>query len=165
MTDDQNVPLGNGTELGMYTFATTHQSGFAPATQFLTDLTTGNLPAVAEIDPGFAAGLDEHAGVDPNAPSGRIQTGSKYVSTLINALMKSPYWKDSVFILTWDEGGGFYDHVPPQPMPSPDGIKPSTSIDLEPGDICTAATGPTCDFVYTGYRVPLIVISPFSKKN
>ena len=93
---------------------TTHQSGFAPATQFLTDLTTGNLPAVAEIDPGFAAGLDEHAGVDPNAPSGRIQTGSKYVSTLINALMKSPYWKDSVFILTWDEGGGFYDHVPPQ---------------------------------------------------
>ena len=50
-------------------------------------------------------------------------------------------------------------------MPSPDGIKPSTSIDLQPGDICTAATGPTCDFVYTGYRVPLIVISPFSKKN
>ena len=79
--------------------------------------------------------------------------------------MKSPYWKDSVFILTWDEGGGFYDHVAPQPMPSPDGIKPSTSIDLLPGDICTTATGPTCDFVYTGYRVPLIVISPFSKKN
>jgi len=165
VTDDTNVPLSSGTELSMFTFAPTHQSGFAPASQFLTDLTTGNLPAVAEIDPGFAAGTDEHAGVDPNAPSGRIQTGSKYVSTLINALMKSPYWKDSVFILTWDEGGGFYDHVPPVPMPSPDGIKPSTSIDLMPGDICTTATGPTCDFVYTGYRVPLIVISPFSKKN
>ncbi len=165
VTDDTNVPLSNGTELSMFTFAPTHQSGFAPASQFLTDLTTGNLPAVAEIDPGFAAGLDEHAGVDPNAPSGRIQTGSKYVSTLINALMKSPYWKDSVFILTWDEGGGFYDHVPPHSMPSPDGIKPSTSIDLMPGDICTTTTGPTCDFVYTGYRVPLIVVSPFSKKN
>ena len=49
----------------------------------------------------------------PTPQSGRVQTGSKYVSTLINALMKSPYWKDSVFILTWDEGGGFYDHVPP----------------------------------------------------
>ena len=35
-------------------------------------------------------------------------------------------------------------------MPSPDGIKPSTSIDLKPGDICTTTTGPTCDFVYTG---------------
>ena len=165
VTDDQNVPLGNGTELGMYTFASSHLDHFAPASQFLTDLTTGNLPSVVEIDPGFAAGLDEHAGVDPAAPSGRIQTGSAYVATLINALMKSPYWKDSVFVLTWDEGGGFYDHVPPTPMPSPDGIKPSTSIDLLPGDICTTTTGPTCDFVYTGYRVPLIVISPFSKKN
>jgi phospholipase C len=37
--------------------------------------------------------------------------------------------------------------------------------DLLPGDICTVATGPTCSFDYTGYRVPLIVISPFSKKN
>jgi phospholipase C len=45
---------------------------------------------------------------------------------------------------------------------SPDGIPPS---DLQPGDVCTSASGPTCDFVYTGYRVPLIVISPFTKKN
>jgi phospholipase C len=45
---------------------------------------------------------------------------------------------------------------------SPDGIKP---VDMLPGDICTTTTGPTCDFVYTGYRVPLIVISPFAKKN
>lgn len=165
VTDDQNVPLGNGTELGMFTFANSHLDHFAPASQFFTDLTNGNLPEVVEIDPGFAKGLDEHAGLDPSAPSGRIQTGSAYVATLVNALMKSPYWKDSVFILTWDEGGGFYDHVAPQPMPSPDGIQPSASIDLKPGDICTTATGPTCDFVYTGYRVPLIVISPFSKKN
>jgi phospholipase C len=165
VTDDQNMPLGNGTELGMYTFAASHLDHFKSATEFFTDLTTGKLPSVVEIDPGFAAGLDEHAGVDPNAPSGKVQEGSAYVATLINALMKSPYWKDSVFILTWDEGGGFYDHVPPVAMPSPDGIKPSTSIDLLPGDICTTATGPTCDFVYTGYRVPLIVVSPFSKKN
>jgi phospholipase C len=52
-------------------------------------------------------------------------------------------------------------------MPSPDGIKPSMSIDLLPGDICTdpTQTGPNCDFVYTGYRVPMMVISPYSKKN
>ena len=75
VTDDTNVPLSSGTELSMFTFAPTHQSGFAPASQFLTDLTTGNLPSVAEIDPGFAAGLDEHAGVDPNAPSGKVQDG------------------------------------------------------------------------------------------
>ena len=45
--------------------------------------------------------------------------------------MQSPSWQDSVFILTWDEFGGFYDHVPPQKAVSPDGIKPN---DLMPGD-------------------------------
>jgi len=167
VTDDENIPLANGTEAGMFTFANSHLDNFAPASQFFTDLTTGNLPSVVEIDPGFAKATDEHPGTDPSAPAGRVQTGGAYVSTLINALMKSPYWKDSVFVLTWDEGGGFYDYVPPQPMPSPDGIKPSMSIDLLPGDICTdpTQTGPTCDFVYTGYRVPMMVISPYSKKN
>jgi len=165
VTDDQDSPLSSGTDLAMFTYASDHQSNFAPASQFLTDLTSGNLPAVSEIEPGFSKGLDEHAGLNDKAPSGRIQTGSLYVSSLINALMQSPYWKDSVFVLTWDEFGGFYDHVPPQSVPSPDGIKPSVDIDLKPGDICTSDTGPTCDFVFTGYRVPLIVISPFSKKN
>ena len=63
---------------------------------------------------------------------------------------------------TYDEFGGLYDHVSPQPAVSPDGIKP---VDLLPGDPCTTTTGPTCDFVYTGYRVPLIVVSPYTKKN
>ena len=46
---------------------------------------------------------------------------------------------------------------------SPDGIKPK---DLLPGDICkNGQTGPTCNLIYTGYRVPLIVVSPFTKKN
>ena len=165
VTDDQDAHIQDGSELSMFTFANSHLVNFVSAKQFMTDLTSGNLPAVVEIDPGFNSGLDEHAGLNDAAPSGRIQTGSHYVSTLINALMQSPYWKDSIFILTWDEFGGFYDHVPPQPMPSPDGIQPSVDIDLRPGDICTSGTGPTCDFVFTGYRVPLIVISPFAKKN
>ena len=76
--------------------------------------------------------------------------------------MQSQYWKDSAFILTYDENGGLYDHVSPQPAVSPDGIKP---VDLLPGDICTTTSGPTCDFVYTGYRVPLIVISPYAKQE
>jgi phospholipase C len=76
--------------------------------------------------------------------------------------MTSTSWSDSAFILTFDEFGGLYDHVSPQSAVSPDGIKP---IDLQPGDICTKTTGPTCDFVYTGYRVPLIVVSPYTRKN
>jgi len=162
VTDDQDNPIWSGTELYGFAFANQHTANFVPATQFLSDLKNNNLPAVSEIDPGFDVGLDEHSGEDPSIPSGPVQVGSAYVASLINALMQSPYWKDSVFILTWDEFGGFYDHVPPQAMPSPDGIAP---VDLLPGDICTSQTGPTCNFGYTGYRVPLIVISPFAKKN
>src|SRR5262249_5472192 len=91
-----------------------------------------------------------------------IQSGSHYVWTLLQALMQSSSWKDSVFILTYDEFGGFYEHVPPHSAVSPDDVKPS---DLQPEDICSASSGAACDFVFTGFRVPLMVISPFSKKN
>jgi phospholipase C len=154
-------PIQDST-LNMFTAASKYPKNIVPVSQFLTDVANGTLPSVAFIDPGFASGLDEHPGLDDGAPGGSVQLGSQYVSTLINALMQSSSWQDSAFILTFDEFGGFYDHVSPQPAVSPDGIKP---VDLLPGDICTKTTGPTCDFVYTGYRVPLIVISPFAKKN
>ena len=134
-----------------------------PISQYLTDVQSGSLPQVAMIEPASLVSLDEHpSDIDvPNPPN--IQKGAQYVQSLIDALMLSPSWKDSAFILTFDEFGGFYDHVPPQPAVSPDDIPPT---DLQPGDICTPPnTGPTCDFVYTGYRVPLIVVSPFTKKN
>jgi phospholipase C len=76
--------------------------------------------------------------------------------------MTSSSWNDSAFIFTYDEFGGLYDHVAPQAAVSPDGIAPR---DLLPGDVCTAVTGPNCNFVYTGYRVPLIVVSPYAKKH
>jgi phospholipase C len=156
------TPPVQDSSLNMFTAATKYPKNIVPVSQFLTDVANGSLPSVAYIDPGFASGLDEHPGLDNSAPTGNVQVGSQYVSTLINGLMQSSSWQDSVFILTFDEFGGFYDHVAPQPAVSPDGIKP---IDLLPGDICTQTTGPTCDFVYTGYRVPLLVISPFTKKN
>src|SRR5258708_19743793 len=77
-------------------------------------------------------------------------------------MMTSSSWKDVVFILTFDEAGGLYDHVAAHSAVSPDGIKPK---DLLPGDICTQTTGPTCDFTYTGYRLPLIVVSPYATNH
>jgi phospholipase C len=154
--------------LNFFTTAGKFPSNIVPVSQFFTDLTNGTLPAVAYIEPGYNSGLDEHPGVDEGIPGANIQLGAQYVSTLINGLMQSSSWKDSVFILTHDEFGGFHDHVPPQPAVSPDGIKPMDLLTGPPPngpDVCTQGTGPTCDFVFTGYRVPLIVISPFSKKN
>jgi phospholipase C len=143
------------------TIPTTYPQNIAPISQYFTDLQNGTLPQVAQIEPAAYAGLDEHPSDTDTQPSDS-QAGAAYVATLINGLMTSTSWKDSAFILTFDEFGGLYDHVPPQPAVSPDGIKP---VDLLPGDICTTSSGPTCDFVYTGYRVPLIVVSPFARQN
>jgi phospholipase C len=127
--------------------------------QYFTDVQNGTLPAVAVIEPAMFTGRDEHpSNFDPSTGTvspASIQAGAQFVSTLINALMNSPSWKDSVFFLSYDEGGGFYDHVPPISVPSPDGIPPK---DLNPGD-------PTGDFTISGFRVPNIIVSPFARKN
>jgi phospholipase C len=140
-----------------------YPQNIAPVSQYFADLQNGTLPQVAEIEPATDAGLDEHPTAAEQYPT-NLQSGEEYVATLINGLMQSSSWKNSAFFLTYDEGGGFYDHVPPQPAVSPDGIKP---VDLLPNDICTAVTGtgPLCDFTWTGFRVPLVVISPYAKKN
>jgi len=132
---------------------------------YFNDLDNGTLPQVALIEGGYGSGLDEHPTGDDTAPGNNIQSGAKYVSTLINGLMKSSAWGSSVFILTWDEGGGFFDHVSPQREPSPDGILPA---DLRTNDICLNSDGsinsdPKCRFEISGYRVPLVVVSPFTK--
>jgi len=144
-----------------HTIPQNYPNKLVPIAQYFTDVQNGTLPQVAMIEPASPAGLDEH-GSDSDPYPINIQLGAQYVASLVDALMKSVSWKDSAFILTYDEAGGLYDHVPAQPAKSPDGIKP---VDLLPGDICTGTTGPTCDFTYTGYRVPLIVISPYAKKH
>jgi phospholipase C len=143
------------------TIPANYPSHLATMTQFFSDVQNGTLPQVAQIEPASGAGLDEH-GSDSDQYPINIQLGAQYVASLINALMTSVSWKDSAFILTFDEFGGLYDHVPPQHAVNPDGIKPK---DLMSGDICTTATGPDCNFTYTGYRLPLIVVSPYAKKH
>jgi phospholipase C len=133
----------------------------APISEYFSDLENGTLPQVAEIEPASDASLDQH-GSDSDAHPENVQAGARYTSTLINALMQSSSWEDSAFIFFFDESGGLYDHVPAQPTVSPDGIPP---IDLKPGYICTTITGPTCNFTYTGYRIPMYVVSAYAKKN
>jgi phospholipase C len=149
--------------INMFTFQDQLVSQFpqnlAPISQYFTDVANGSLPQVAMIEPASAVFLDEH----PTETSPvNIQTGAAYAASLVNALMSSPSWKDSALIFSHDEFGGLYDHVPPQSAVPPDSILPS---DLQPNDVCTSGGGATCDFSHTGYRVPLIVISPFTRKN
>ncbi|MGC2323514.1 MAG: alkaline phosphatase family protein, partial [Terriglobales bacterium] len=149
-------------------------SHIVPLDQFLTDAQSGNLPAVAYIEELFA---DEHPNIGQNIQDGVLET-----QQLLEAVMygtntnfaAGPSWKDSVFIITFDESGGLYDHVPsPVGVPSPDGIQPV--------DICTSSTDSRCavasqthvpppydppgDFTRYGFRVPLMVISPFTNAH
>lgn len=144
------------------TIPTNYPNNIATITQYLSDVQNGTLPQVALIEPASAASLDEHPSDSDQYPVD-IQAGANFVSTLINPLMTSSSWKDSVFILTYDEAGGLYDHIPAQKAVAPDTIL--SPVDLNPGDVCTKTTGPTCDFTYTGYRVPLIVVSAYTKKH
>ena len=117
------------------TIPTKYPTHLATMSQYFSDVKNGTLPQVAQIEPASGAGLDEH-GSDTDQYPINIQLGANYVTSLINALMNSVSWKDSVFFLTYDEPGGLYDHVAPHPAVSPDGIKPK---DLQPGDIWSLA--------------------------
>src|SRR5207302_8785890 len=94
------------------------------------------------------SGRDEH-------PGNPVQLGAVYDGTLIQHLLNSPIWKDSVFFLTYDEAGGFYDHVKPMVAKQPDGIPPKDLLSKDPQG----------DFTRTGFRLPLMVISPYIKPH
>jgi phospholipase C len=139
-----------------------------PVSQFAIDAQNNSLPQFALIEPASDAGLDEHPSDSDEYPS-NVQLGAQYAAQkIINPLMTSPSWSDSALIFTYDEAGGFYDHVPPQPAAAPGDFLSPIDLQANLNDVCTGpgqlGTG-ICDFSWTGYRVPLIVISPYSVKN
>lgn len=85
---------------------TTH---IAPISQYFTDVANGTLPSFAFIETNYGHS-DEHPGSGQSILNGQAQ-----VAKIVGALMSSPSWHDSVFFLSYDEGGGPYDHVPPVP--------------------------------------------------
>lgn len=98
---------------------------------------------------GPETALDEH-------PGHHVQKGVAQAEKIVRALLNSTAWGSSVFILSHDEGGGLYDHVPPYAVTNPDGINPKFR-DTDGGNYD--------NFTYSGFRVPLIVVSPWVKPN
>ncbi|MCH6471737.1 alkaline phosphatase family protein [Sinomonas terrae] len=97
-------------------------------TNFYSAAKNGTLPAVSWIDPTSA--VSEH-------PPALVSSGQAYVTGLINTIMSGPDWNSTAIFLSWDDWGGFYDHVAP----------------------------PVVDQNGYGLRVPGIVISPYAKKG
>ncbi len=73
-------------------------------TNFYKDAMKGTLPAVSWITPN---------GSNSEHPPARLSDGQAWTASLINAVMQSPEWDSTVILLSWDDWGGFYDHVPP----------------------------------------------------
>ena len=99
-----------------------------PFDQFFIDVKNGALPSVSWIIP--SGSVSEH-------PPARVSLGQAYVTALINTIMESSAWDSTAIFLTWDDWGGFYDHVAP----------------------------PKVDANGYGLRVPGIVISPYAKSG
>jgi phospholipase C len=99
-----------------------------PVDQLYQDAKAGQLPAVAWVAP---------AGVVSEHPANLVSDGEKYVTALINTIMQSPEWSSTAIFVSWDDWGGFYDHVAP----------------------------PKIDAGGYGLRVPGLVISPYAKKG
>lgn len=115
--------------------------------QLAPDLAAGTLPPVTFIEPEHSTGIFETSEHPPANP----HHGQHFVWKIVDALTKSPIWSRSVLFITYDEHGGFADHVPPPPA-----CHPGTG---EPEDSSQGT------FDRMGFRVPLIVVSPYAKKN
>jgi phospholipase C len=89
------------------------------------------------------------------APSALPGIGGKLVEDLMRALFASPSWKDTAVFITYDENGGMADHVPPAAACEPDDKAPHDGKG-------NALEG---KFDHTGFRVPFIVLSPYTRKH
>lgn len=135
----------------LFSYVQKHMGHVFNISQYYADAASGNLPQVAFVDPIFAAApnteTDEH-------PPSNVQVGQAFAYNVIDSLEHSPNWKTSALFLTYDEHGGFYDHVAPPAAVPPDDIPPM----LQPGDTVAG-------FDHYGIRVPIVVVSPFSKAH
>jgi len=112
---------------------------------FLSAAASGDLPAVSFIDPVYTiidgTGNDDH-------PHSDIRNGDAFLAQVYNAVANGPKWANTVLIITFDEWGGFFEHVPPPRVIAPN----NTDTDLDPQGSALL-----------GFRVPVVIASPFTR--
>jgi phospholipase C len=97
----------------------------SPETSVLTDIANGKLAQVTWIVPSY--NNSDHPGSPPYGPD--------WVASIVNAIGQSPFWNSTTIFISWDDWGGFYDHVPP----------------------------PQIDNMGLGFRVPVLVVGPYAR--
>ena len=146
-----------------------HLGNVVPIADFYRDCASGKLPAVSFIDPGAGvvseigkvlgsvpllgdlASKLASEGSSEEAPQD-LAHGEEWAHGVVEAVLRSPAWPRTLLVFTYDEHGGYYDHVAPPPAIAPDAIPPRRSAGDVPGG-----------YDIYGVRVPAVVASPYSK--
>ncbi len=125
-----------------------YPSHFSPIAQYFTDAAAGTLPSFCIVDPNFGTESEE----DPQD----VRVGEQFAASVINAAMHGPGWSKTLLIWTYDEHGGYYDHVAPPHAVAPDDIPPGidTTETLLPGG-----------YDRYGFRVPAVIVSPYARRH
>jgi len=116
-----------------------------PFASFLADCAAGTLPAVSYVDPRF---LDEQSGTSgDDHPHADIRNGEAFLNSVYSAVTRGPSWPRTLLVITYDEWGGFFDHVPPGVATVP------------PADAAAGSDG------RRGFRVPCLLVSPWARRQ
>jgi phospholipase C len=135
-----------GTRVQFPQLWTVPDSKFKHLENFHADVASGNLPSYSFLEPRLLIdGNDEH-------PSRDIRLGEELIYDIYESVRRSPRPQDILFVITYDEHGGCYDHVPPPFGATPPGVSDKPN---------------ECDFAFDrfGVRVPAIVVSPYIEKG
>jgi phospholipase C len=136
----------------LFKYVREHAKGHIfPIERYYTDAAAGKLPQVTIVEPNYFGDIDTQSDEHPPA---NPQVGQQFTAKVLDALMHSPNWSTSAFFLTWDEHGGYYDHVVPPPAPTPDDLPQIGAPD-----------DTKAKFDQYGIRVPALVVSPWSRPH
>jgi phospholipase C len=113
---------------------------------FFAQAASGTLPAFSYLDPFFLG--EDQGGSNDDHPHADIRRGQAFLSLVANAVANSPLWSKTALVITYDEWGGFFDHVVPPVLP----------------DDYVAAPG-EADHSQAGFRVPSFVFSPYARRG
>jgi phospholipase C len=116
-------------------------------TEFYARCADGTLPRVSYVDPNFSVSVGEGPGFSGDEhPHGDVRTGQAFMSDVVHAFMESPQYKSGALFITYDEWGGFFDHVRPPRVPDQ---RNDRDIDK--------------DYGLMGFRIPTIAVSPYAR--
>ncbi len=118
-------------------------------TEFYARAASGTLPKVSFVDPNFGAAAGEGPGFSGDEhPHGDVRTGQAWMADVVHAFMESPQWERGALFITYDEWGGFFDHVRPPRVPDQRNAKDINK-----------------DYGLMGFRIPTIAVSPYARRG